>query len=255
MLSPRFRHGFIRSPRRLPVTEPSILAVLDRIETFPKPPLPYNGPDTHIREEEEDHTLRNANRYRDVGRMPRVRRTGLFASALLGIVLLATACAGGPSGPGVAGQGASSTPSASPSGDPRAAELAYARCMREHGISDFPDPQPGGGLAIQVEPGSDLDPDNPQYKAADDACKSLLPPPPSKEDQEQEFADMLAYAKCMREHGFPDFPDPKPGQGIDIDLGKHPELDPNNPQFQAANKACGGPSEANTNTQTNGGTP
>ena len=172
MLSPRFRHGFIRSPRRLPLTEPSILAVLDRIETFPKPPLPYNGPDTHIREE-EDHVTRNANRYRDVGRMPRVRRTGLFASALLGIVLLATACAGGPSGPGVAGQGASSTPSASPSADTGNADLAYAQCMRDHGISDFPDPQPGGG-AIQFEPGSDLDPNNPQYKAATEACKKYL---------------------------------------------------------------------------------
>jgi hypothetical protein len=127
--------------------------------------------------------------------------------------------------------------------------------MREHGISDFPDPQPGGGLAIQVEPGSDLDPDNPQYKAADDACKSLLPPPPSEEDQAQEFADMLAYAKCMREHGFPTFPDPKPGEGIDLDVGKHPELDPSNPQFQAANEVCGGPGEGDTNTQTNGGTP
>jgi hypothetical protein len=32
-------------------------AVLDRIETFPKPPLQYNGPDTHIREEKEDHMM------------------------------------------------------------------------------------------------------------------------------------------------------------------------------------------------------
>jgi hypothetical protein len=182
-------------------------------------------------------------------------RRGLFVSALLGIVPLATACAGGPSGPGVAGQGASSTPSASPSGDPRDVELAYAKCMREHGISDFPDPQPGGGIAIQAgPPGSDLDENNPQFKAADDACKSLLPPP-SKEDQQQELEDMLSYAKCMREHGFPSFPDPKPGEGIDLDIGKHPELDPNNPRYQAANKACGGPGEANTNTQTNGGTP
>jgi hypothetical protein len=224
------------------------------IETFPKPPPAYNGPDTHIREEEEDHMMRSSDRYRDVRQMPRLRRMGLFVSALLGIVLVATACAGGPSGPGVAGQGSSSSPSASPSGDPRDAELAYAKCMREHGIADFPDPQPGGGIAVQAGPGSDLDPDNPQFKAADEACKSLLPTP-SKEDQQKEFADMLAYAKCMREHGFPTFPDPKPGQGIDLDLGKHPELNPNNPQFQAANKACGGPGEGDTSEQTNGGTP
>jgi hypothetical protein len=181
-------------------------------------------------------------------------RRGLFVSALLAIVLLATACAGGSNGPGVAGQGASSTPTASPSGDPRDAELAYAKCMREHGISDFPDPQPGGGIAIQAGPGSDLDENNPQFKAADDACKSLLPTP-SKQDQQQEFEDMLRFAQCMREHGIADFPDPKPGEGISISTDQGSDLDPNNPQFQAANKACGGPGEANTNTQTNGGTP
>ena len=199
--------------------------------------------------------LRSADLYRDVGRMPRPRRTGLIVSALLGIVLLATACAGGPSGPGVAGQGASSTPSASPSGDPRDAELAYSQCMRDHGISDFPDPQPGGGIAIQAgPPGGDLDPNNPQFKAADEACKSLLPPP-SAEQQQQEFEDMLQFAQCMREHGIADFPDPKPGEGINISAGQGSDLDPNNPQFQAANKACGGPGKPDTNTQTNGGTP
>jgi hypothetical protein len=224
------------------------------IETFPKPPPAYNGPDTHIREEKEDHMMRSADRYRDVGQMPRLRRTGLFVSALLAIVLLATACAGGPSGPGVAGQGASSSPSASPSGDPRDAELAYSKCMREHGITDFPDPQPGGGIAIQAGPGSDLDPDNPQFKAADEACKSLLPTP-SKEDQQREFANMLRYAQCMREHGIADFPDPKPGEGISISADQGSDLDPNNPQFQAANRACGGPGKPDTSEQTSGGTP
>jgi hypothetical protein len=170
----------------------------------------------------------------------RLRRRGLTVSALLAIALLATACAGDPSGPGVAGEGASSTPSASPSGDPRDAELAYAQCMREHGISDFPDPQPGGGIAI---------------KAADDACKSLLPQPPSEEEQQQEFEDMLRFAQCMREHGITDFPDPKPGEGISISADQGSDLDPNNPQFKAAKKACGGPIKGDTNTQTNGGTP
>jgi peptide-methionine (S)-S-oxide reductase len=41
--------------------------------------------------------------------------------------------------------------------------LAYTRCMRGHGVSDFPDPttSPGGGVGIQINggPGSDLNPD------------------------------------------------------------------------------------------------
>jgi hypothetical protein len=190
------------------------------------------------------------NRHDALGRR-RDLRTGLIVSALLAIVLLATACAGGSNGPGVAGEGASTSPSASPSGDRADAALAYARCMREHGISDFPDPQPGGG-PIQVGPGSNWN--TPQFNAADDACKSLLPQP-SEEQQRQAFEDMLAYARCMREHGFPDFPDPEPGGGFDISADQGSDLDPNNPQFQAANKACGGPSYGDKNTQSNGGTP
>ncbi len=197
--------------------------------------------------------MRDTNRQGTVGRRRRLR-TGLIVSALLTLVLLATACAGGSNGPGVAGQGASSTPSASPSGDPRDAELAYAKCMRDHGISDFPDPQPGGGIAIQAGPGSDLDQNNPQFKAADDACKSLLPTP-SKQDQQKEFEHMLRFAQCMREHGIADFPDPKPGDGISISADQGSDLDPNNPQFQAANKACGGLGKPDTSEQTSGGTP
>jgi hypothetical protein len=90
-------------------------------------------------------------------------RTGLIVSTLLGIVLLATACAGGSNALGVAGQGSSSTPSATPSSDTGDAELPFAQCMRDDGISDFPDPQPGS--AIQFEPGSDLDSNNPQFEA------------------------------------------------------------------------------------------
>jgi hypothetical protein len=186
-----------------------------------------------------------------VGRTRCLCRTGRIVSALLAVVLLATACAGGSNVPGVAGQGSSSTPAASPSGDPMDAALAYARCMREHGISDFPDPQPGGG-PIQV--GSSWG--TPQFNAADDACKSLLPVPSAKE-QQQEFEDMLQFARCMREHGIADFPDPKPDEGIIISADQQgSDLDPNNPQFQAANEACGGlfPSKPDTNSQSNGGT-
>jgi hypothetical protein len=48
--------------------------------------------------------------------------------------------------------------------------LKYATCMRAHGVSDFPDPKPDGSTQIQPTPGSDLDPNNPRFKAVD-ACK------------------------------------------------------------------------------------
>jgi hypothetical protein len=229
-----------------------------RIDTLPKPPPPYNGLDTQVRDQKEDDMMRDTRYPDDTGmRRPRLRRAGPIVAALLTAALLGSACAGGSGGPGVAGAGSPSSSGASPSDDPRADALAYSSCMRDHGITDFPDPDANGGIAIQAgeHGGTTLDPESPQFQAADEACKSLLPPPPSEGQQEEERAEMLEYARCMREHGFPSFPDPEPDGGINIDGAEHPELDPNNPQFQEANEACGGPGEGDTNTQTSGGTP
>jgi hypothetical protein len=52
--------------------------------------------------------------------------------------------------------------------------LEFSACMRAHGIKDFPDPS-NGGLRIQVHPGSDLDPNNPTFRAAQHACQKYLP--------------------------------------------------------------------------------
>ena len=49
--------------------------------------------------------------------------------------------------------------------------LKYARCMREHGI-DHPDPDEGG-LRIRIGQGG-LDPQSPEFKEADKACRHLL---------------------------------------------------------------------------------
>jgi hypothetical protein len=52
--------------------------------------------------------------------------------------------------------------------------LAFSACMRAHGVKDFPDPS-NGGLQIQVHPGSDLDPSNPTFQKAQQACQKDLP--------------------------------------------------------------------------------
>jgi len=52
--------------------------------------------------------------------------------------------------------------------------LAFSGCMRAHGVKDFPDPS-NGGLRISVHPGSDLDPSNPTFKNAQQACQKYLP--------------------------------------------------------------------------------
>ena len=52
--------------------------------------------------------------------------------------------------------------------------LTFAKCMRAHGIKDFPDPS-GGGLRLTVHPGSDLSPDNPTFQKANEACAKDMP--------------------------------------------------------------------------------
>ncbi len=59
-------------------------------------------------------------------------------------------------------------------GDPRAQEqmLKYVSCMRENGVPKFPDPE-GGRLRLSPQMG--VDPDSPEFKQAEKACKDVLP--------------------------------------------------------------------------------
>ena len=49
--------------------------------------------------------------------------------------------------------------------------LKYAACMRAHGLTNYPDPSTfGGGVMIPI-----ADTNSPQFPAAEQACRSLLP--------------------------------------------------------------------------------
>jgi hypothetical protein len=60
--------------------------------------------------------------------------------------------------------------------DPKALAQArrFAQCMRDHGVTDFPDPDPTGGIRVEGKKGSDLAPDNPTLQKAQKACESLI---------------------------------------------------------------------------------
>jgi hypothetical protein len=48
--------------------------------------------------------------------------------------------------------------------------LKFSRCMRSHGIPDFPDPGSDGSLSLQNHPGSDLDPRSSAFQSASKTC-------------------------------------------------------------------------------------
>jgi hypothetical protein len=116
------------------------------------------------------------------------------------------------------------------------AMLEFAECMRDHGV-DMPDPQfeDGGLVRIEAGPGRDIDED--EFEAANEACRKLLPnggEPPSEEEMAEMEDAMLEFAECMRDHGI-DMPDP---QGGGMTIGPDDDIDPNDPDFKAADEDC-----------------
>ncbi len=154
-------------------------------------------------------------------------------------------------GLGVAGCGSSGKSattglagSASPtSGSKASAMVAFARCMRSHGVPSFPDP--GSGLRIEQRAGSvsvnGVALNGPAFSAAQQTCHSYLPnggQAPKLNASQRQAA--LQFSQCMRAHGLPEFPDPNfSGGGIQLRLSRSSGMDPNSPAFQAAQKACG----------------
>jgi hypothetical protein len=177
----------------------------------------------------------------DPGKHPRApRRAAILAAA----ALLATACGGGPSGPRVAGDGTATPGAATSGGSTKASALAYSKCMRSHGVANFPDPDGNGHITIRGTTDNGLGPDAPQMQSAMQACRSLEPRPSEAQQQEQ-YSKAVAFAHCMRSHGVTNLPDPQPpGTGPQTQSHKQgdptpePGPDPNSPEFKKALQAC-----------------
>lgn len=210
--------------------------------TFPKPPMSYNNGDGSHPPSEKDDDMHPIND-EIIGRTVRIRASVALCATLGAVVLLVAACNGTPPAPGVASAGVTTTtdPPSQSAGSSKAADqsklLAYSHCMQAHGIKDFPDPN-GGGLQITGGLNSDLNPNNPLFTSAQNACKSLMPQPTAAQ-KAQALKDGLKMATCMRAHGLKDFPDPTSDGRISINASPGSDLNPNNPLFQTAQNACG----------------
>jgi hypothetical protein len=152
--------------------------------------------------------------------------------ATVAFSLLAVGCGGGRS-PSVAAV-ASSTSIATQSGTTTVAAgsvsgaLAFARCMRSHGIPNWPDPTSDGGfdksklrqLGLSVGRVRAIERTSCNYYFVGGG------PPETAQQSRIQLADKLSFARCMRSRGVSRFPDPTaqgeltlamvPAQGIDI---------------------------------------
>ena len=162
----------------------------------------------------------------------------------LGLAVVLAACGGSPGGDRVAslsGAGATTTTGASdaPAKDPQQRALDFARCMRAHGV-DMPDPEVDdqGRIKLRIGAGgAGKRPDPKKLEAAQKACGSLIGGGDGDRQIDPAERDaMVAFARCMREHGI-DMPDPT-GDGLVVRRDGAGGPDPESAEFQAAEKAC-----------------
>jgi hypothetical protein len=161
------------------------------------------------------------------------------------VAVLAAGCGGTSANPGVANLGTVTTTTTSSSGNGASSDTskesvgrAFSACMRSHGVPNFPDPSSSGGIQIN----GSIDPNSPQFQAAQRVCQKLLPAggAPSPAQQAKMQAQLLKFSACMRSHGEPNFPDPQfpSGGGARLSITRGSGIDPQSPQFQQAQNFC-----------------
>jgi hypothetical protein len=170
----------------------------------------------------------------------RPRRGGLLAAAA-GIAVLAASCGGASAAGADTFLGGTYTQS-----------VAFAKCMRSHGVPQFPAPDGQGNFDnSQIQ---SITQDDPQARNAFASCDSLLPNEGTglsvtelQDMQQQNLRNAVKAAGCMRAHGIGNFPDPA-GSTQDSGINWAPvqaaeqagRFSTSTPSYEAAYDACSG---------------
>lgn len=130
---------------------------------------------------------------------------------------------------------------ASPSVNDQALALSvgreFAQCARQHGRPDFPDPAIQDGAL--VFPGATKE----DQLAVQGACVSILQRLPASMQHQnraptaQELASLRQFAQCLRQHGIPEWPDPKSDGTFPI-VGTPLEAEGKSQRLLDARQAC-----------------
>jgi hypothetical protein len=146
----------------------------------------------------------------------------------LGVLLLLAGCSA---------SGGSGAATATTGGQQAAAAVwrELVACARANGMPNLPDPQIDSNGRAAFPNGT---PDPPASVRR--ACQSIYDrlPPSARGEQGRPPADMqalLRFARCMREHGVADFPDPDAQGNFRAPPGS---AGPKTPRFQGAMQAC-----------------
>jgi hypothetical protein len=148
----------------------------------------------------------------------------------LGVLLLAGLA-------GCSASGGSAGATTTTSGQQHAAAVwrELVRCARANGMPNLPDPQIDSNGRASFPNGT---PEPPARVRR--ACQAIYDrlPASARGDEERPPVDMqalLRFARCMREHGVADFPDPDAEGNFNAPAGA---TDPKSPRFKSALQAC-----------------
>src|SRR5215472_12398828 len=149
--------------------------------------------------------------------MPITRRPAVLA-VTVGLLLLTAACGSATSSSSTSSTSRTSSTGATSFSGTGGASAAYvsdklglARCLRAHGVPNYPDPNASG----QEPPGAKQLTFAPHGQAAMGAC-NYWDHRISNDDAAQNQAvrvEYVRFARCMRAHGLLNFPDPVYAEG------------------------------------------
>jgi hypothetical protein len=169
-----------------------------------------------------------------------MRPSQLWAAAVVGLGVTAAACSGGSKSPTVQSAASGTTTTAVQTGGSspateQAKALAYAQCMRSHGVANWPDPvlTPHGDYGFRT---NGVNPQSPAFQPALQACKPLYNwGSTGQQLSPAEQQAWLNWAKCIRSRGVPDFADPTfSGSEVHVSGGGGSS----SPQLRSAMDAC-----------------
>jgi hypothetical protein len=164
------------------------------------------------------------------------RRLPFLSAAVLSAAVLVAGCGSAAPDTGTSAQSLT---------NPVATAYKFSTCMRQHGVADFPDPRvtssPGQQrIAIHVPP----DAHTVQFAAAQKACRGIMPGPSNgdlaaqAQQQRVHKQGLLSFARCVRQHGITNFPDPDAQGQLSQQMLSTAGIDVHAPSVLAAARAC-----------------
>jgi hypothetical protein len=115
--------------------------------------------------------------------------------------------------------------------------LRFAACLHSHGVEGLPNP-----VAAPAAFKHSFTTTSPTFTAAMTACGHLLP---GQENQaqapahtHQQLDAMLAFARCIRGHGFSRFPDPTANGSVTHEMLDQAGIDLHQPALTQAADSC-----------------